>query len=206
MVNRQQATTAVFALAGAGLLGFSLRLEPGSQWFYPATFGLAAVWATGAIAAGPLHLGREGREPGGPRPVIGPVLLGLGLAGVFVVGGLIVREVEFLERAVSSVLAYAIAGSGVLVLVVTVVNGLAEEAFFRGALYDAVPRHKVMVTALIYAVVTLLTGNVMLAFAALLLGLVLGRQRQATGGILAPMLTHITWSVTMLYALPVIFG
>jgi uncharacterized protein len=42
----------------------------------------------------------------------------------------------------------------------------------------------------------------MLVFAALTLGLLLGLQRRATGGILAPILTHITWSTTMLFALP----
>jgi uncharacterized protein len=45
----------------------------------------------------------------------------------------------------------------------------------------------------------------MLVFAALTLGLVLGLQRRASGGILAPILTHVTWSTTMLYALPPLF-
>ena len=52
---------------------------------------------------------------------------------------------------------------------------------------------------------TLATGNVMLGFAAILLGVVVGLQRRATGGILAPILTHLVWSVSMLYALPAIF-
>jgi uncharacterized protein len=58
----------------------------------------------------------------------------------------------------------------------------------------------------IYAVVTVATGNPMLVFAALTLGLVLGLQRRASGGILAPMLTHVTWSVIMLLALPPLFA
>src|SRR3546814_14292836 len=52
--------------------------------------------------------------------------------------------------------------SGVLVLVVTVVNGVAEEMFFRGALYDVVPHHRVLITAVAYAMVTVVTGNLML--------------------------------------------
>jgi membrane protease YdiL (CAAX protease family) len=44
----------------------------------------------------------------------------------------------------------------------------------------------------------------MLAFAALVLGVVVGLERRASGGILAPILTHLVWSVTMLYALPAI--
>ena len=50
--------------------------------------------------------------------------------------------------------------------------------------------------------VTVATGNPMLVFAALTLGTVLALQRRASGGILAPMLTHVTWSAIMLFALP----
>ena len=46
----------------------------------------------------------------------------------------------------------------------------------------------------------------MLAFAAILLGTVVGLERRASGGILAPILTHVTWSTAMLFALPALFG
>jgi membrane protease YdiL (CAAX protease family) len=46
----------------------------------------------------------------------------------------------------------------------------------------------------------------MLVFAALTLGVVFGLQRRASGGILAPMITHVTWSMIMLFALPPLFG
>ena len=49
-------------------------------------------------------------------------------------------------------------------------------------------------------------GKHPLQFAAILLGVVVGLQRRASGGILAPVLTHCTWSLTMLLALPPIFG
>jgi len=42
----------------------------------------------------------------------------------------------------------------------------------------------------------------MLVFAALFLGLVLGLQRRTSGGILAPIITHVTWSMILLFALP----
>ena len=93
-----------------------------------------------------------------------------------------------------------------ILVVVTVVNGVAEELFFRGAAYAAIPRHPVAWTTLAYAVATAATGNIMLAFAAVLLGVVVGLQRRASGGILAPILTHVTWSVSMLFALPLLFG
>jgi CAAX protease family protein len=205
-LRRRRLVTAAFVVLGALVLGFSLRIEPGSGWFYPATLGLAAVWTVGAFASGPLHLGRIAHAGGPRRPVVPPVLLGLALAALFVLGGLAVREVAFLDDQVRSVLDHADEGSRPLLVLVTVVNGVAEELFFRGAAYAAVTRHPVTVTTVAYAVATLATGNVMLALAAAVLGVVVGLERRASGGILAPVLTHVTWSVAMLFLLPAIFG
>ena len=188
------------------MISASSGIEPGSVWFYPATFGLAAVWAVGAFASGPLHLGRIARRDLHVRPVVTPIVLGLALAGVFIVGALVVRQVEPLSDQVSKVLDFADQGSLPILVAVTLVNGITEELFFRGAAYAAIPRHPVLWTTLAYAVATAATGNVMLSFAALLLGLVVGLERRASGGILAPILTHVTWSLTMLFALPLIFG
>jgi membrane protease YdiL (CAAX protease family) len=192
-------------LVGAVVLGFSLRIDPGSTWFYPATLGLAAVWTVGAFASGPLHLGRISHRSERVRPIGTPIVLGLALAGVFVVGGLVVRDIDFVERQVSSVLDHADQGSLPLLVVITAVNGIAEELFFRGGAYAAIPRHPVLWTTVASGVATLATGNVMLSFAALLLGLLVGLERRASGGVLAPILTHVTWSVSMLFVLPAVF-
>jgi membrane protease YdiL (CAAX protease family) len=205
-LRRRQLVTVAFVLVGGLVLGFSLRLEPGSTWFYPATFGLAAVWAVGAFASGPLHLGRIAGRSGLRRPVVTPVLLGAALVAVFVLGSLVVREVPFLDGQVRSVLGHADQGSGPLLVLITAVNGVAEELFFRGAAYAATTRYPVPVTTVAYTIATLATGNVMLGFAAVLLGLVVGLQRRASGGILGPILTHVTWSVSMLFLLPLLFG
>ena len=117
-----------------------------------------------------------------------------------------VREIDFLDDQVRSVLDFADEGAVPLLLLITAVNGVAEELFFRGAAYAAVTRYPVPVTTLAYALATLATGNVMLAFAAVLLGAVVGLERRASGGILAPILTHVTWSSVMLFALPALFG
>ena len=87
-----------------------------------------------------------------------------------------------------------------LLVLITALNGVAEELFFRGALYAATTALPGAVTTVAYAAATLATGNVMLAFAAVLLGPLVGLQRRATGGILAPIITHVIWSVTMLFA------
>lgn len=205
-LRRRQVVTVAVVLLGAALLGVSLRIEPGSPWFYPATLGLAALWTVGAFASGPLHLGRIERGARLVRPVVEPVVIGLGLAGLFVLGALVVREVSWLEGQVASVVDFADQGSVPILVVVTAVNGVAEELFFRGAAYAAITRHPVTWTTAAYVVATLATGNVMLTFAAVLLGLVVGLERRASGGILAPILTHCTWSLTMLFALPALFG
>jgi uncharacterized protein len=206
-LRRRQLVTAAFVVIGGTVLGLSLRIEPGSPWFYPATFGLAVVWTVGAFASGPLHLGRiAGPDGVADRPVLQPVVFGLALAGLFVAGALVVREIGWLDEQVRSVLDFADEGSWPIVLLVTVINGVAEELFFRGAAYAAIPRHPVAWTTVAYVVATLATGNLMLAFAAVLLGTVVGLQRRASGGILAPILTHVTWSVTLLFALPALFA
>jgi membrane protease YdiL (CAAX protease family) len=210
-LRRRQWVTVGFVVLGAVVLGVSLRVEPGSPWFYPLTFALAGVWTVGAFASGRLHLGHivtedPDDEDGVVRPVVQPVAIGLALAGVFVVGALVVREIPLLSDQVEKVLGFATEGALPVLVVVTAVNGVAEELFFRGAAYAAIPRNPVAWTTVAYTVATLATGNVMLAFAAILLGVVVGLQRRASGGILAPVLTHCTWSLTMLLALPPIFG
>lgn len=208
-LRRRQVVTAAVVLVGAGMLAVSLRIEPGSAWFYPATFALAAVWTVGAFLSGPLHLGRIATARDSStlvRPLVPPVVLGLGLAAVFVAGGLVVREIPWLDRQVRSVTDFADQGALPLLVVITAVNGVAEELFFRGAAYAAVPRRPVVWTTLAYVLATLATGNVMLTFAAVVLGVVVGLQRRASGGILAPVLTHCSWSLAMLIALPLLFG
>src|SRR4051812_26648547 len=205
--RRRRLVVALVLIAGAVLLGLSLSVRPADPAFYPLTTGLAVVWLLGGLGSGPLHLGRIDFRGQLRRPVLTPVVLGLLAVGVFVLGALGVREVEPLRALTEDVLAHARYGSLPLVALVTVLNGIAEETFFRGALFAALgDRRPVLASTGIYALVTVATGNPMLVFAAATLGLVLGLQRRASGGILAPMLTHVTWSVGMLLALPPLFA
>jgi membrane protease YdiL (CAAX protease family) len=204
--RRRRLVAAVVVLVGAGVLGWSLRLEPGGNTFYVAAIVLAGVWAAGAFLSGRLHLGRiSGGGEVFVRPVLAPIGLGLLMVGVFVLGALVVREIDPLADYVSSVLEYADEGSLTVLAIITFFNGIAEELFFRGAMYAAIPHHPVLWTTLAYVVATLATGNVMLGFAAILLGTVCGLERRASGGVLAPILTHITWSLSMLFLLPLLF-
>ena len=207
-LRRRQAVTVGFVLVGAVVLGFSLRIDPGSSVFYLFTLGLAAVWAVGALASGRLHLGRIAFRDRHIRPILTPIGIGAVLAGVFAVGALLVKQIPFLdplEDQVVSIIDYADQGSVPILVVITAINGIAEELFFRGAAYAAIPKSPVLWTTLAYGVATLATGNVMLSFAAVLVGLVCGLERRASGGILGPILTHCTWSLTMLLVLPLVF-
>ena len=83
---------------------------------------------------------------------------------------------------ITRVLEYTNHGSAWLIVVIALVNAVAEELFFRGALYTALGRfYPVVISTLLYAAATLATGNPMLAFAGLILGGVCGLQRRATG-------------------------
>ncbi len=204
--RRRRIVAGVTLLVGAVGLALSLRMERDSPWFNLAALGVAAVWFVGALASGPLHAGRISAADQLRRPVGPPILLGAALAAVFVAGAFVTRYVPPLADQATNVLAFAEQGSLPLLAAVTLVNGIAEEFFFRGALYAAVrDPHQVLQTTVAYVVATLLTGNVMLGFAAAVIGVVTGLQRRSTGGILAPILTHVTWSMTMLFVLPLIF-
>ena len=55
-------------------------------------------------------------------------------SAVFPVGALIVREIPLVAEPITRVLRFTDFGPLLLIVVITVVNGVAEELFFRGAL------------------------------------------------------------------------
>ena len=95
------------------------------------------MWAVGAFASGPLHLGSVRFRGRNQRPVITGTRSDWRSAAVFVVGGLIAREIPGVREYITRVLEFADYGPLALVTFITVVNGVAEELFFRGALYTA---------------------------------------------------------------------
>lgn len=204
--RRRRRVVAATSLAGAGLLGVSLSTRPNSPAFYGLTLGTAATWTVGSVVSGRLH---RGRMPPGYRlrqPTVIPVLTGVGAFGVFYGCALVCKRIPVLNRAISSVLRYADQGSTTLVLVTTLANGAAEEVFFRGALYTAVGlRRPVLTSTAVYMLATSATRNPALMLASVVMGALFGLQRRASGGIQAPMLTHLTWSTLMLRYLPPLF-
>lgn len=207
VIRRRRVVVAVVLVIGAGLLGYSLTRPPGDASFYWLTLALAAVWAAGAFLSGPLHLGCIKFRGRNQRPVITGTVIGLGLGAVFVVGGLIAREIPGVREYITRVLEFANYGPLVLVTFITVINGVAEELFFRGSVYTALPKHQVLISTVLYVIATAATtGNPMLGFAAVILGTVCAYLRRITGGVLAPVLVHFFWGLVLVLALPPVFG
>ncbi|MBY0289433.1 MAG: CPBP family intramembrane metalloprotease [Mycobacteriaceae bacterium] len=208
LIRRRRIIVAIVLVIGAVLLGYSLTRPPGDASFYWLTLALAAVWAVGALLSGPLHLGCIRFRGRNQRPWITGTAVGLLLGAVFIVGGLIAREIPPVREYITQVLEFADYGPLLLVTFITVINGVAEEMFFRGALYTALGRfHAVLVSTVLYVIATgVATGNPMLGFAAVVLGTVCAIERRITGGVLAPMLTHFFWGLIMVLALPPLFG
>ncbi len=194
------------SLVGAGLLGASLSREPDSPAFYGLTLATAGTWVAGGLASGKLHLGHIRWGTDLRRPLVTPVLLGVGAFGVFYAAALVARRIPVLDRAISSILTYADRGDDGLVLFTTLANGAAEEVFFRGALYAAVGVKQPVATSTgVYMLATVATRNPALVLASGVMGTLFGLQRRASGGIQAPLLTHLTWSTLMLRYLPPLF-
>jgi membrane protease YdiL (CAAX protease family) len=130
------------------------------------------------------------------------------LGGLFLVGGLVARELSSVREFVTRILDFANYGPLAVVVFITVINGVAEELFFRGALYTALGKaYPAVISTVIYVVTTAATtGNPMLGVAAVVVGAVCAWERRATGGVLAPMLTHFFWGLVMVLALPPMFG
>jgi hypothetical protein len=205
--RRRRWVAGVTLLVGAAVLGWALRIEPGDSMFYVATFALAGVWTVGALLSGPLHLGRANTRAGhtDSRAVVQSLAVGALLLVVFMAGAVVVARIDFLRDPVNELLDHAQAGSLSLVAVITAVNAIAEELYFRGALYAGIGRrHAVVVTTVVYAAVTAAAGIPLLVLAAAILGLVVGLQRRVTGGILGPVVTHLTWSLGLLFLLPLV--
>lgn len=207
VVRRRRLVVCVVLVAGAALMAYSLTRPPGAAEFYWLTIILAAVWTIGSLLSGPLHLGRTAWSTTARRPVLTGAATGIVVGAVFLAGGLVVRNISAVSEHVTDVLEYTRHGPLGLLVIIAMVNGVAEELFFRGALYSALGRfYPVLISTVLYAAATLATGNPMLAFAGLILGTVCGIQRRATGGVLAPVLTHLVWGLMMVLVLPKVFG
>jgi len=192
-------------IGGAGLLGTSLSTKAGSPQCYILTIGVASTWAAGALSSEPIPLDMtDGWDGHRCRTVVMSVLTGAGAFGIFYGAARLARHIPPLNRAIGGVVDD---GSTRLVLVTACAAAVAEELFFRGALWSLVQdSHPVVKTTLAYAATTAATRNPALVIAGTATSVLFGLQRRTSGGILAPALTHLTWSLLMLCYLPPLFS
>ena len=204
---RRRGLAAAVALTGTGLLGASLSTKPASREFYALTFSVAGTWLVGGLAVEPLRWSSlRGEQRSWGSLVAVPILTGAAAFGAFFGAAVVARHIPVLNEALVSVLSYAERGSDSWVLTTTLANGVAEEVFFRGSLFTALESlHPVAASTAVYMLSTCATRNPALVLAAGVMGSVFAAQRRATGGLLAPILTHVTWSALMLRYLPALF-
>lgn len=197
--GRQVAILAMTFVIGTGVLTALLRLESEDPRFVAVAGAVAMVWLVGAVVADRVPLlGTLGPA----RAAAVGASVGLVAAGACLAVGFVAAAVPSLRDPAHDLLAHSTTGT-VPVVAVTLINGVAEEVFFRGALYDAVPpRVAPPATTAVYVLTTVGSGVLLLPAAALLLGMVTAWLRRRSGGVLAPAAAHVTWSLVMILFLP----
>ena len=155
-ITARRSVIAAVLVVGAVVLSIDLRLPQGSTEFLVLGVALALVWSTPTLLFGP----SGGRGRSGPWGDLALGALGGGVMyGVFVAGQAIGEHISWLDGPIRHILDKADAGPSVLITLVAMVNGVAEELFFRGSLTDALDprRPRAHVIAFVtYVVVTAL--------------------------------------------------
>jgi hypothetical protein len=156
--------------------------------FYGVLLGAALLWRV--MGGGPLGFASEEAAARGLNPVRDAAA---GLAAALV---LIVASRQWSARtgagaALSRALAAAVRGLGTgQILVLALASGIAEEAFFRGALQPAVG---LVAASGLFGLAHLAPRRDLWSWApaSALAGLALGALFEATGNLLAPVLAHV---------------
>ena len=202
VLRRRRWTAGVTLGMGTVLLATTFRLPHGSGWFPVLTVLLAATWIAGALLSGPIRVSPPGATPRHTL-VAAAGAVGVLTFGAFVAARALGQQLPVVSGALDTVLDTADAGPILLVLSIALLNAVAEELFFRGAVFSALePWRPALTSTIVYATATAATANIALVAAAAVMGTVLSLERISTRGVLAPIVTHLTWSTLMLLALP----
>lgn len=191
--------------------GFGLFLArsagDGSPGFYGFTVLTALVYALGWWIWG----NRSAfAGPNTAREIARGAIIGAVLALVFVAGATVVQHIPFLAGPVEQLLDTPAEGGLAPTLFVLVINGIGEELVYR----DMVPnqlrgrRSEIsvgVISTLIYCAVTVAMGVPLLVFAAAALGAVAFYEASRSRRLHSPVAVHLTWSVTMLFVMPLFF-
>ncbi|MCA0294288.1 MAG: CPBP family intramembrane metalloprotease [Actinobacteria bacterium] len=199
LVQRRWSSSVALAV-GSFMLAWSLRVPSGDPTYYAAVVAVTATWIVGGLVSGRVYLGPR-------RGIVQAIVVGALLLAVFLGLAALLSPVPVLHDSLLLLLGHFRWGILPITAALALLNSVGEELFFRGSLFAAVGgRQALLVTTLVYAVATIPTGIPMLVLAAGLLGFVTGLQRRATGGVLAPMITHVIWTLGMIFLLPLVLG
>jgi membrane protease YdiL (CAAX protease family) len=198
--------SAVTLAVGSFMMAWTIRISPGDPGLYATTLALGTTWVVGALLSGKIEVG-TGTTRNGARSSraisLQSFLLGVILIALYLAGGAVVALIPALRDPLIGLLAHASLGILPVVIMLLCLNAVAEELFFRGGLYAAAGgQHAVLLTAFVYALSMVPTGIPMLVAGSAILGAVLGLQRRVTGGVLGPIITHLTWLAGMLLLMP----
>ncbi len=105
--------------------------------FYGLTFALAGVWALGALESASTAPRTRAVYSRNQRPVISGTVIGLALGAVFVVGGLLAREIPGTARLRRPRTAIRDARQPAAVVVITLVNGPPKSSSSRRVVLGA---------------------------------------------------------------------
>jgi len=196
--TRRRLWVVVTLVLGAGALAFTLNRPTGDDLFLVTGYAMAAVWAGGALLSGPIPRS----DAGAARAAVIGAAIGAFLLGSCLLVAVVIADVPVLAEPADQLLEHA-DGALLPVLLMTAANGIGEEMFFRGALHDALPRRLAwLVSTVAYTLTTIGSGVFLLVLAAAMLGGVTAFLRERTGGLAAPIATHLVWSLGMLLLLP----
>lgn len=204
LVQRRWVSAVTLAIASF-LVAWTLRISPGDPAIYAVTLALGTTWVVGAMMSGRLYLGSATTRRGyqDSRAIIQSVLLGLLLVGFFLAGAVIIAAIPALRDPFLGLLLHARMGIVPVIVGLLFLNAVAAELFFRGGLYAATGgQHAVLITTFVFALSTVATDIPIIVVGAAVLGAVVGLQRRVTGGVLAPIITHLTWLTGMVFLLP----
>ncbi|HEY3337851.1 MAG TPA: CPBP family intramembrane glutamic endopeptidase [Propionicimonas sp.] len=204
LVQRRWVSAVTLAIASF-LMAWTLRISPGDPAIYAITLALGTTWVVGALMSGKLHLGSANTRSGDQdsRAILQSLVIGLLLVGLFLAGATVIAAIPALRDPLLGLLEHARLGILPVFVGLLFLNAIAAELFFRGGLYAATGgQHAVLITTFVFALSTVATGIPTLVVGAAVLGAVVGLQRRVTGGVLAPIITHLTWLAGMVFLLP----
>ena len=201
--RRHGIVVAATVVIGAGLLRATLSEPKGSRAFAVLGLLLAATWVAGGLLGGPWPRRARHHTDIPAVEVLDAIVLGLCAFVAFLGADLIAQRIPALTHALATLLPKNDTHATTVVLAVVVANAIAEEVFFRGGLYTTLGRHNpTLFATIIYVAVTLVTLNAVLVLAAVVMGTLFSLERRSTKHVLAPAITHLTWSTLILFVLP----